>query len=642
MRLLILAECQQRANRTETLLQQATAQAAPPWPTSIEQKQALRTSIHAQQEALQKRIIQNELLQQQIEKLQGQINPQYAPLENEAESLEAFYQAATYHTSQPDRPRLRKIPLKDLRTRHQQQISGLAKKLSQLQEERHNLTIEQGIDPFSGTEAADTLLKLWKNRTPQDRCILTGSDLSHLKEEIVTEKAESLRALPLVTGAAALATPSEQAAYLSHLARLTGLNQEIVAVQNQATQQNALLQPLIETLQSLPSEKWLNISIEAIGNCLLQIKRNLEYRRQIRDYESNPDYSSASLLTDKAQQPELQRQKSELENGIRLQLLLAETREELKKLNDFNTKLDLARSTAQNHLIAQSPESSLSAPSTPLSELLQLPSHEIRQQIETLDQIIQSEEQMRETTAALEQKIQVLKDNLQNTETACTELKSALEAAQIDLQEPTELERQKTEALEKLKTIQQLHAVNTQNESELRKTLEARQRLQKEEQDAETEKDNLQAAKDAADFFAPRRTPKQLLRAALQEIVEETNRILPETGLEMELSVSPEMDFQVSFERAQRRITEPARRLGCGLATLVGMCLKMALARILQPNLKFLAFDEPSAQLDPLKKQAFSQFLKSLSRQALTGNQILVIEHDLAIAQSCDRQIQLA
>jgi DNA repair exonuclease SbcCD ATPase subunit len=109
----------------------------------------------------------------------------------------------------------------------------------------------------------------------------------------------------------------------------------------------------------------------------------------------------------------------------------------------------------------------------------------------------------------------------------------------------------------------------------------------------------------------------------------------------MELSVSPEMDFQVSFERGQNRITEPARRLGCGLATLVGMCLKMALARILQPNLKFLAFDEPSAQLDPLKKEAFAQFLKSLSQQALTGNQVLVIEHDLGIAQSCDHQIRL-
>ena len=116
------------------------------------------------------------------------------------------------------------------------------------------------------------------------------------------------------------------------------------------------------------------------------------------------------------------------------------------------------------------------------------------------------------------------------------------------------------------------------------------------------EKDDLQAARETTEFFNARRAPKALLKAALEEIVEETNHILPETGLEMELSVSTEMDFLVSFQRGEKLVTEPARRLGCGLATLVGMCLKMALARILQPGLNFLAFDEPSAQLDPTAK----------------------------------------
>lgn len=274
--------------------------------------------------------------------------------------------------------------------------------------------------------------------------------------------------------------------------------------------------------------------------------------------------------------------------------------------------------------------------------MLGLSSTQLSEQIETLDRIIRSEEETREKTGAWERNIESIKENLRRAQTALATLKSSLESANIDLQEPVKLEQQKAAALEKLKTIQQLQALKAETEQHLRKTLDSREQLHIEEQQIQAEKQDLQAAKDAADFFAPRRAPKQLLRAALQEIVEETNRILPETGLEMELSVSPEMDFQVSFERAEKRITEPARRLGCGLATLVGMCLKMALARILQPNLKFLAFDEPSAQLDPAKKQAFSLFLKSLSRQALTGNQILVIEHDLAIAESCDLQIRLA
>lgn len=115
LRLLALAECQQRANTTEARLQQAEANADPTWPKSIEEKQALRTAIETEQQRLDKWIIEQEFIQQQIQRLQTQINRQYSPLENEAEPLDAFYQAANYHTSQRERLPLRKITLRTSR-----------------------------------------------------------------------------------------------------------------------------------------------------------------------------------------------------------------------------------------------------------------------------------------------------------------------------------------------------------------------------------------------------------------------------------------------------------------------------------------------------------------------------------------------
>lgn len=635
LRLLSLAECQQRAKTARGLFEQAQASSVQSWPLSIQEKEALRFALQTQQAQLDKYIIEQEFVQHQIAKLQAEINPQYTPLEAEAEALDSFWQTAAHHTRLPDLIHLRKIPLREVKQNYEQELATAAASLNQAKKERQTLRTEQNLDPFTGTEAADTLIKLWNNRTPEQRCILTGADLSHLAEDLVTQTAESFRALPLVAGSMVLTISSEHQTHLPGLARLTELNQHIGTLEQTILNKQTVLGPLIQALDTLPSDKWFKISIEAIGTCLTQMRHNLACRRQIHQYQG-PQPLATSLEQTKKEQSNLNEQIAQLAQAIQLQAALSEIEREL------TTKLELTESNNFQQLPATNGRPSLEVnPSPEFGALVDLPPEELNIEIDNLDRTIRAEEQIRENTDACERKIEAIKRNLEITQSALANLESALTSAHIDLQQPAELEKQKGAAAESLKTIQQLQALKAQNEQHLQQTLANHQRLQKEQQEIQAEKENLEAAKEAADFFAPRRAPKQLLRAALQEIVEETNRILPETGLEIELSVNPEMDFEVSFERAQKRITEPARRLGCGLATLVGMCLKMALARVLQPNLKFLAFDEPSAQLDALKKEAFCLFLKTLSRQALTGNQILVIEHDLAIAESCDCQIRL-
>ena len=649
LRLLALAQCQQRTDSFHRLLQGTAAQAEPPWPLSIPEKQTLRDQLHAQIRALEKRILQQEIRQEQTEKLSAQINHQYTSFEAEAGPLETFHQAASYHTTPSERLYLRRIPLKDLPTQHQSALEKLNQELSKLEQERGDLT-NRYLDPFTGTEAAATVAKIWNNRTPDDRCILTGAHLGHLNQQLVTGKAKAFLNIPLLSGNPHLQIPAHRAA----LARLAEINLQITKLEDQIAAQKTSHEPLIAVLETVPSQKWLKISIDAIANCLPPIKQNIECRRQIQNLQIPPGDQSRSLTQnttlqdDKKEQTQLQRRKADLEEAIQLQTQFEDAQKELRKLNRAYNNGNNANSennaNTPGSLIAETPAA------RSLAETLKLSADEICESISTLEQIIQHEEQTREKTAFVERKIHLLKNNALQVESACASLKSALQTAQIDFLDASgavdpikanELQIQKINAAQTLSKIHQLQALKAQNQLELDKIIALRQQLQLEERETNGEKEDLQAAKEAADFLGPKRAPKQLLRAALQEIVHETNRILPQTGLEMELSVSPEMDFEVSFERGHTRITEPARRLGCGLATLVGMCLKMALARILQPNLKFLAFDEPSAQLDPLKKEAFAQFLKSLSQQALTGNQILVIEHDLGIAESCDHQIRL-
>ena len=614
---------------TKTATTTEPAFAAFPIPSDLEGKKQLELKLAATRAQTEKAIIEKELIQNQISALKSGIKENFALLELYIPQLDEFSQAALHLTRSPQQLPLRKIALTTIKQQYEQAVTKIKTGIAALETQRDQLKkhatspSQFSSKPFSGDEAADTLTKIWINRTPQNRCILTGADLSHLKEEHIIERANRFRRLPSVTGNPNLSKQNAP--------QIQAIEEQITEAKGSLTTTEQARAAFLEQLSLLPPAhnlNWFNLSIEKIGACLKGAQANQQARKQIQDLELalTQNRTATSLAQDRSLKEQLQTQQQSLRTLIELQTTVHHYQSELQKLTNKLTAVDPA---AVEKILLQRPN-------------LQ----DIEQKLSQLEKAIQLEETQIQAIAAIDEKISLLTQSLKNAQSALqTLLKDIPEYIDLKRQSLAEhisiLQKQREDSLASLKQLQQIEALLKKTQSELEQALSQHRNLQAETQQLQAEKDDLQAARETADFFNARRAPKALLKAALEEIVQETNSILPETGLEIELSVSSDMDFLVSFQRGEKLITEPARRLGCGLATLVGMCLKMALARILQPGLNFLAFDEPSAQLDPAKKQGFAQFLKTLSGQAITQNQLLVVEHDLAIAQACDFQVRL-
>jgi DNA repair exonuclease SbcCD ATPase subunit len=154
----------------------------------------------------------------------------------------------------------------------------------------------------------------------------------------------------------------------------------------------------------------------------------------------------------------------------------------------------------------------------------------------------------------------------------------------------------------------------------------------------------LEEARAARDFLSPEGSVKRILERVLQRILRRANPLAQELQLGLQFRMDANLEILAVQTRHGRTLERPADELGCGKATLAGMCFTLSAAQLLFPTLRTLIFDEPSAPLQSHLKKHFAAFLTRLSRYEAghgfaQARQIIVVEHDENVAAACDQII---
>lgn len=154
----------------------------------------------------------------------------------------------------------------------------------------------------------------------------------------------------------------------------------------------------------------------------------------------------------------------------------------------------------------------------------------------------------------------------------------------------------------------------------------------------------LEEARAARDFLSPEGAVKRILQRVLQQVLQRANPLAQDLQLGLQFRMDANLEILAVQTRHGRTVERPADELGCGKATLAGMCFTLSAAHLLFPTLRTLIFDEPSAPLQSHLKKHFAAFLTRLSRyEAVQGfaqaRQIIVVEHDDEVSSACDQTI---
>lgn len=477
-----------------------------------------------------------------------------------------------------------------------------ARKQIELTQKKDLLTsISNNLPPIQGQEASILLDRIWKHN--KTKCPITGANISFLNDALVDFQKSMQEA------------------------QSVDVNQFDIETLVKAKQEVETLQDELKSL-----EKGLELlSYKEANDIIVSEQRLLQYKEQLK--------------TDITKQKDVEKKIKEINAII--------NKEGLDKSN-LSSEISTKQALVFKDKFYKDTTSDIQK--VELNELLLISSKPLQStEIESLEKEIKDYYKNKENIEKNNKELLKLEIEIKTEETSITSMKKDIKTKEKEISRElfdtqnnkhfilSKEEKEKVEKIKKgwenkiaireeqLKLVKEIKEDLDTNSQKLVKLEIEKKALQKEEV-------KIESARELYKFLGAKRGPQQLLKIALQEIVDATNKLLPQVGLERQLSLDKHGDFLVEKLRNNKYVKELASRLGVGLSTLIGMCLKIAMIKVITPNIKTIIFDEPSAALHESRSKELGEFFRKVQKYE-PELQIIIVEHDTNVAEACHNTI---